>query len=92
MWTLPNIEVYESYNERSRKHNSGSYIIDLEEELVFPPVHSVSSYLGLLHFVWLCVLRPGGLCKSYGEGGETTTVVSQGMVHFGSVLCGSVVW
>ena len=36
------------------------------------------------------MLRPGGLCKSYGEGGETTTVVSQGMVHFGSVLCGSV--
>ena len=37
-------------------------------EFVLCKFHGFCSYLGLLHFVWLCVLRPGGLCKSYGGG------------------------
>ena len=37
---------------------------------VFSVFPLVSSYLGLLHFLWLCVLRPGGLCKSYGRAPE----------------------
>ena len=103
MWTLPNIEVYESYNERSRKHNSGSYIIDLEGELVFPLQCTVCP------LIWDCCI----LCDSVCSGPEDyvnpmgraaklqlscpkewyTLVVCCVEVLCGSVLCGiGVMW